>query len=208
MDETPLPEMDLPEIAPNPATGERDTPARGHNGARIRDLRRRKLLTLQGLADAAGISVGFLSQLERDLAAPSLGTLSRLAAALGVEVDFFIATPKNANVVTRNGERLRFSPADTGLSYERLTTSLPGGVLSSVIIILPTGYHTETSRDFGEEMLFVLHGEIEQRLGAEIYRLKTGDSLHFDGETPHSTRNIGTGTAQVLWTGTRPALFG
>jgi len=47
-------------------------------GGRIRELRRKAGLTLQALADEAGISVGFLSQVERNKATPSLGTLASL----------------------------------------------------------------------------------------------------------------------------------
>ncbi|WP_430512589.1 helix-turn-helix domain-containing protein [Pannonibacter phragmitetus] len=66
-------------------------------------------MTLQQLADQAGISVGFLSQVERGKATPSLGTLAAIADALGVEIDWFVATPKPANSITRSGERELFS---------------------------------------------------------------------------------------------------
>ena len=70
-------------------------------GGRIRDLRRKAGLTLQALADQAGISVGFLSQVERDKATPSLGNLASLAASLGIDVDVFIAISKPADSVIR-----------------------------------------------------------------------------------------------------------
>ena len=57
-------------------------------GGRIRELRRKAGLTLQTLADQAGISVGFLSQVERDKATPSLGHLGRRARAKAVSGAF------------------------------------------------------------------------------------------------------------------------
>ncbi|MCE3544130.1 helix-turn-helix transcriptional regulator, partial [Escherichia coli] len=59
----------------------------------IRARRRQLQLTLQEICDAAGISVGYLSQVERDHATPSLGTLAQIARSLDVGVDYFIATP-------------------------------------------------------------------------------------------------------------------
>jgi transcriptional regulator with XRE-family HTH domain len=177
-------------------------------GGRIRELRRKADLTLQALADEAGISVGFLSQVERNKATPSLGTLASLATALGVEVNWFIATPQPADAVTRAGERVRFAIADSSLNYERLDSTLPGGTLSSLIIHIPKGYASETTRHSGEEMIYVLDGHIRQTLGAATIELNPGDSLHFMGDTPHSFSNVGAGPARLLWTGTSPRLIG
>lgn len=177
-------------------------------GGRIRDLRRKAALTLQQLADQAGISVGFLSQVERDKATPSLGTLASLAGALGVEVDWFIATPRPADQVTRAGERPVFGLADSSLRYERLDTTLPGGTLSSLIIHIPIGYRSEVTAHTGEELIVVLDGTIRQTLGTAAMVLHPGDSLHFMGDTPHSFANIGPVPARLLWTGTSPRLIG
>lgn len=177
-------------------------------GGRIRDLRRKADLTLQALADEAGISVGFLSQVERDKATPSLGTLASLAAALGVDVDVFIATPKPGDSITRDGERPRFALADSSLSYERVTTTLPGGTLSSLIVHIPPGYASETTAHIGEELIVLLDGALRQTLGDTTFILHPGDSLHFMGDTPHAFANIGDGPARLLWTGTSPRLIG
>jgi len=177
-------------------------------GGRIRELRRKGGLTLQALADDAGISVGFLSQVERNKATPSLGTLASLATALGVEINWFIATPQPADAVTRAGERARFSLADSSLAYERLDTRLPGGSLSSLIIHIPEGYTSEVTRHTGEEMFFVLEGRIRQTLGDAVILLNPGDSFHFMGDTPHSFANDGAGSARLLWAGTSMRLFG
>ena len=177
-------------------------------GGRIRDLRRKAGLTLQSLADQAGISVGFLSQVERDKATPSLGTLASVAAALGVHVDVFIATPRPADSVTRSGERPQFALADSSLNYEQITTTLPGGTLSSLIIHLPVGYASEVTAHVGEELIVVLDGTVRQTLADTAFVLHPGDSLHFMGETPHSFANIGDVPARLLWTGTSPRLAG
>lgn len=177
-------------------------------GGRIREVRQKSGKTLQALADEAGISVGFLSQVERNKATPSLGTLAALAAALGGEINWFIATPQPADAVTREGERVRFSIADSSLGYERLDTRLPGGTLSSLIIHIPVGYASELTSHTGEEMIFVLEGRVRQTLGEAVILLNPGDSLHFMGDTPHSFANVGPGPAKLLWTGTTPRLIG
>jgi len=177
-------------------------------GGRIRELRRKAGLTLQALADEAGISVGFLSQVERDKATPSLGTLASLAAALGVEVDVFIVSPKPAGSVTRSGERPFFALADSSLRYERISTVLPGGTLSSLIVHVPVGYASEVTSHVGEELIVILAGTVRQTLGEATFILRAGDSMHYMGDTPHSFANAGEDPAQILWTGTSSRLRG
>src|SRR5690348_16325152 len=51
-------------------------------GAMLREHRRLLNLTLQEVANRAGITKGFLSEIERDKAVPSVATLMRLRDAL------------------------------------------------------------------------------------------------------------------------------
>lgn len=184
-----------------------DTARRSHDstlpyGDRIRHLRRKEGMTLQALADRAGISVGFLSQVERDLASPSLSTLSALATVLEVGVDHFIATPNLHDAVTRQSARARFSPGRYALTYEALTTNLPGGVVSSLIVHFPPYFRSETSNLPGEEIVMVLEGQLRHSTDGTAIDLATGDSLHFMGDRPHSFENAWDQPTRVLWAGT------
>lgn len=171
-------------------------------GALIRAERRRRHMTLQALGTAAGLSVGYLSQVERDHATPSLATLVQIARALGVTIDYFISTPNPADALTRSGERQRFSVDGSSVIYERLGAEFPGNILSSFILTVPPGYQSETVSHEGEEILYVLDGAITQRLDDEEMVIEAGDSLHFRGNRPHSWSNRTDRTAKLLWTGT------
>jgi transcriptional regulator with XRE-family HTH domain len=173
-------------------------------GALIRARRRRLHMTLQALCDAAGISVGYLSQVERDHATPSLGTLAQIARALDVGVDYFIATPSMEDGLTRAAERDRFSVDGSSIVYERIAADFTGNLLSSFILNVPPGYRSETVAHEGEEIIFVLEGSITQRLDDREMVLSSGDSLHFRGNHPHSWSNDTRKTVRLLWTGTLP----
>ncbi len=108
-------------------------------GGLIRARRRQVGMTLQALCDAAGISVGYLSQVERDLATPSLGTLAQIAQALDVGVDYFIATPSLEDGITRSGERQRFQVDGSSCVYERIAADFAGNTLSSFLMTVPAG---------------------------------------------------------------------
>lgn len=171
-------------------------------GALIRARRQQQRLTLQALGVKADLSVGYISQIERDHATPSLATLAQIARALGVSIDYFISSPTAQDALTRANERQRFSIDGSSIIYERLSTEFPGSILSSFIMTVPPGYESETVSHEGEEILCVIEGEISQRLGDEEMTMRAGDALHFRGNQPHSWANRTTRPARLLWTGT------
>ena len=175
-------------------------------GALIRKRRKQLNLTLQALCDDAGLSVGYLSQVERGHATPSLGTLAQIAQGLDAELDYFIAKPKPASSLSRAGARPRFSLNGSSMVYESVGAEFPGAELSSYILHVPPGYASETVSHEGEEIIFVLDGEITQMLDGERFVLQCGDSLHYSGSTPHSWSNTTDTTARILWTGTLAVL--
>lgn len=175
-------------------------------GAAIRKRRKQMQMTLQALGDRAGVSVGYLSQVERDNATPTLGTLAQIAAGLDVGLDYFISTSRPTDGLTRAATRPQFSLPSSALTYETLAADFPGAEMSSYILNVPPGYMSETVSHEGEEMVFVLDGEIEQRLDGQAFRMTAGDCLHYSGQTPHSWSNPTGQAARILWAGTLSVL--
>ena len=173
-------------------------------GALIRARRLKLKLTLQAVSDAAGISPGYLSLIERDLATPSLGTLTQLAVQLEVSLDSLVAIPGTGKALTRAGERETFTIHHSSVVYERITADFAGHELSSFILTIPPGYASEIVCHEGEEIVFVLEGSITEIHDGEAMVLGAGDSLHFRGNVPHSWSNHTGAQARVLWTGTLP----
>jgi transcriptional regulator with XRE-family HTH domain len=170
-------------------------------GQRIRKRRLQMSMTLQDLSRACGVSASYLSQVERDTAVPTLGTLAEIAAALDVGIDHFIATPRQVDSVTRADERPRFSVAGNSVVYERIGADFASHELSSFLLNIPPRYRSETVQHSGEEIIFVLEGEILQMVDGQSFLLRTGDSMHYLGQQPHSYSNPGDGPARLLWMG-------
>ncbi|MHA7773384.1 cupin domain-containing protein [Roseibium sp. M-1] len=171
-------------------------------GALIRARRRQLGFTLQQLSDASNLSVGYLSQVERDHATPTLGSLAGIARALGVGLDYFVAQPRAQDALTRSETRPHFSISGSSVSYERLGAEFPGNQLSSFILTVPPGYASETVSHEGEELIYILEGSITQFLDGQAMIMKAGDSLHYRGNTPHAWSNPNEAPAKILWTGT------
>ena len=158
-------------------------------------------MTLQDLSKACGVSVSHISQVERDNAAPTLGTLADIAAALDVSLDYFVATPRQSDSVTRAGERPRFSISENSIIYEQIGAEFPGHELTSFVMNVPPDYRSEIVQHAGEELIFVLEGEIMLVVDGQQFRLREGDSMHYLGQHPHSWSNPGAQMARLLWTG-------
>jgi len=175
-------------------------------GPLIRKRRKQLGLTLQALCDTASVSVGYLSQVERDNATPSLGTLAQIAAALDVSLEYFISSPRPTDSLTRAKTRPQFSLNGSSIKYENLATDFPGADLSSYILHVPAGYVSEVVSHEGEEIIYILEGEIEQTLAGQVILMKAGDSLHYSGLRPHSWTNPTDKPVRILWTGTLAVL--
>jgi quercetin dioxygenase-like cupin family protein len=159
---------------------------------------------MQQLADEAGISVGYVSQVERDLATPSLTTLAGIARSLDVGIDYFIATPEPGSALSRAAGRPSFSISGSSIHYERIGTDFAGNVLSSFILTVPPGYRSEMVSHEGEEIIYVLEGELTVKVEAEEIVLGPGDGFHFRGNRSHAWWNRSARPMRLLWTGTVP----
>jgi transcriptional regulator with XRE-family HTH domain len=176
-------------------------------GRKIRDLRLRRGLTVQKLADATGLSKGFISQVENDHTSPSLATLCDLATALRTSMAYLVVEDDPALHVARAAERPQL-PADGNASRSELLSALPKRNLELLMLELPAGRPPGEQRHShpGEECFLCLEGRVRLRHGEQELLLETGDSCHFDGRVPHSTENLGSAAARVLIAMT-PATF-
>ncbi|MDE0530041.1 MAG: XRE family transcriptional regulator [Albidovulum sp.] len=161
--------------------------------------RRRALgLTLQEVAAATNLSVGFISQVERDLTSPSLASLAAISLVLQTHVSEFLVMPGARSPVTRPDERNQQALIEGGQVYERISSAFPGHLLNAVIIHEAPGYRSELSRHEGEELYYILEGSTTIELEGERIILRAGDSMHFESGRSHSSWNHTRETTRIL----------
>jgi transcriptional regulator with XRE-family HTH domain len=168
--------------------------------ARLRRRRRQLGLTLKEVASGAGLSVGFISQIERGIATPSLSSLASVAHVLGSDVSGFLAQPRGEKPLTRHDQREVYTLGDKSMSYERLSAAFPGNVLRSVLIHESPGHRSEPISHEGEEIFYILDGAITVEVDGEPTVLEAGDSIHFPSNLRHSTWNHTDRTTTILHT--------
>jgi DNA-binding transcriptional MerR regulator/mannose-6-phosphate isomerase-like protein (cupin superfamily) len=182
-------------------TTSRDSRA-GALGLRLRQLREKRKLSLSQVAKAVGISVGFLSALERSQMSASVGTLSKLARFYRTNIlQFFGAAESNSPLVVP--EKRKILEAGPGVRMELLAWG--NTVMEPHLFrIAPNAGSGDSYRHDGEEFLYVLRGTLRIALDGEQYELKPGDSFYFESSTPHNWSNPGKNETWVLWVNTPP----
>ncbi|MGD0570994.1 MAG: cupin domain-containing protein [Candidatus Sulfotelmatobacter sp.] len=174
----------------------------GAIGSHLRRLRAKRRLSLARVAQAVGISVGFLSALERSQMSGSVGTLRKLARFYKTNIlDFFDATGPSSRQV--QPEQRKVLEAGPGVRMELLAWG--NTVMEPHLFrVAPDAGSGESYTHEGEEFLYVLRGELAITLQKEEYRLKAGDSFYFESATPHHWKNPGRAETWVLWVNTPP----
>lgn len=164
---------------------------------------------LKHLSQASGLSVGYLSQLERNLATPSIRALSDVARALEVGINWFFPDPETeaspeAETVVRGAKRraLKFA---SGIKDELLSPSLSGALEMLLCTFEPGATSGEKLYEHeGEEAGYVAEGQLELTIEEQVLYLQAGDSFQFDSRRPHRYRNPGPGRTVVVWAMTPP----
>jgi DNA-binding transcriptional MerR regulator/quercetin dioxygenase-like cupin family protein len=177
----------------------------GHTGAiasHLRRLRAKRGLSLAHVANAVGISVGFLSAMERSQMSGSVGTLRKLARFYKTNIlDFFDARGASGRRV-RPADR-KVLEAGTGVRMELLAWG--NTVMEPHLFrIAPQAGSGDSYTHEGEEFIYVLRGDLEISLDSEHYLLKPGDSFYFESSTAHRWKNPGRKETVVLWVNTPP----
>jgi transcriptional regulator with XRE-family HTH domain len=172
-------------------------------GQRFRRLRTRRGLSLAQVARATGVSVGFLSALERGQMRSSIATLRRIARFYRTNIlSFFEAAEENPRLV-RPAQR-KILETTPGVRMELLAWGHTA-MEPHLFRVRPGGGSGESYAHEGEEFLHVLRGDFEIWLkSGEHYRLKPGDSLYFESSTPHRWKNPGRSETWLLWINTPP----
>lgn len=175
-------------------------------GVILRRLRHDKGWSLQELAQESGVSVGMISQIERDLANPSVRVLTAIRRALGAPVSAVFRDvsvvrdddPKEPDFVRRADQRPVLELGT--LRKELLTSSGHHNLQIMILHINPGGHSGNTALSYpAEKGGMVLSGELLLTVDGKEARLREGDSFVFDSALEHSFSNPTDTVVQVIW---------
>jgi len=175
-------------------------------GERIRNLRQLSNLTQEELAERAGLTKGFISQVERDLTSISLDSLIQILEALDEDIsEFFRDSTGEEKIVYREDDRVAIEKE----KIQRFELLVPGSTnrrLEPILLTLRKGQVTPKERPHeGEEFGYVLRGRVTLRFGKEVLKLKTGECFYLSAEKEHWLQNTSSKEAIILWISSPPS---
>ena len=177
-------------------------------GEQLRELRQVKNLTLRQVSEKAGISVSYLSQLERNQSRLPIGVLKKISDALGVHMNWFFQRTGDGDaterdVVVRAANRRRMSFTGLGITEELLSPNL-SGPLELLVSTIEAGADSEDYSHDGAEAGLVLSGTLDLWVAGRYFRLLEGDSFSFRSTEVHRCANPTESPTKVLWVITPP----
>lgn len=188
----------------------------GSVGARLREERTKKRLSLRSVAQALGVSASLISQVETGKTQPSVSTLFALVNHLGLSLDDLLgvtvpasgrpavepspATPSRAKI-----QQAADNPVlemENGVRWERLASGI-GGPADALLVTYEPGASSSIEgklmRHSGVEFAYILEGHLTLQLEFDVHILGPGDSLQFDSVLPHLYSNQGSTIAKGVW---------
>ena len=172
-------------------------------GAKLKDMRQRKDLTQEELADRCELTKGYISQLENDLTSPSIATLIDLLNALGSNLSDFFHEETEEKVVFSEAEYVE--KQSDGMLLSWVIPNAQKNMMEPVLVELEPA--AQTQLDFpheGEEFGYVLSGKIAVVLSDKQHPVKKGESFYFTADKEHYIVNKGKSKARFLWISTPP----
>ena len=187
-------------------------------GSRIREMRKRRGLTLKEVAEATGYTIGHISQIERDLKSPSLVALRKIAACLNCSEVWLIMDDSELSAksseegkkskesyLMRKENRIPMQIPEIDVSYSIFTPSkLPNAqeaqMTGLIVRLKPNTWVTEKMISHGnyDESLLLLKGELELRIDNSTYMIYEGDSFYIPKNCLHNYLNTSDEEATII----------
>jgi transcriptional regulator with XRE-family HTH domain len=170
--------------------------------ADLRALRKARGVTLADLAQRLGRSVGWLSQVERDLSQPSVTDLREIAAALDVPLSLLLAESgapaREAGYIVRGDARRPIGKGKPGLTEELLSPDLTDDFEMVHSTFAPHSRAPDIITRPTQEVGYILSGRLDLTIAGTDFTVGGGDSFRIRGE-PFIWRNPYDSPAAAIW---------
>lgn len=163
---------------------------------KIREYRKRKNLTMKELSGLTGLSISYISQVERGEVDPSLSSLRKIAAVFQVPLYLLLDDcTVMGNLTLRQNQQITKYSEDGKITY-RFLTPLPSPEYSpeSMLIAFEVAPHAQDVEipvtHHSEEMILILEGSLTVQIGDTEIALNPWDTTVIQKDLPHICKNL------------------
>ena len=182
----------------------------------IKETRKNKGITLKEMSRRSGVSVNYLSQIERGASNPSIGIIKKICDVL--EIPFSALGHRTSNDYTneavgsgpkigvvRKNMRRTILPPQSKVRQFLLTPDCQRKLTVLLTEMAPGEEHDEAWHRYeGEGFALVLEGSYEATVDDKVFILEEGDSICFPSNIPHKFKAVSNQTARAIWVMTPP----
>lgn len=173
-------------------------------GAKVKALRTGKSYTLKQLSEETGLSVGFLSQMERGISSIAIDSLAKIAEALNVPLtNFFDGNAPTSKDPVMHSFNLQCTKSTSEIiQYMLSNNTAEYDILPRLFHLMPLVDGDEAEvvmlTHIGEEFIYILEGIVTVYLGEREYTLYPGDSIQIHSNERHNWLNRTNKVAKLL----------
>jgi transcriptional regulator with XRE-family HTH domain len=166
---------------------------------KIKELRLKNELTLVQLAEKTGLSVSFLSQIERGSTNLAITSLKKIADAFDIKMNYFFDDEENNSYLVPVTEQKKLKIEGIEEELTRLNGFFTGRELEPFHAkVLPQTISDNKFTHKGEEFYYVISGEILFIVDDQSYIVRQGESIHFPSYLPHNFENKTDETVEMI----------
>jgi quercetin dioxygenase-like cupin family protein len=161
------------------------------------------------LAEISRVSAAAIHKIEQSGMTPTITTLLKVAGALGRPVSYFVdeeEVSSDPTAFTPADEQAQILTSHTGIDLAGITGAYGRFLLAGAVATVAAGASSGEAplEHPGEELVYVLEGQLEFVVNDHTFVLSHGDALHFRTVQQHAWRNAGKHKAVALWMALRP----
>jgi transcriptional regulator with XRE-family HTH domain len=175
--------------------------------AQIKEIRKEKKITLKEMSEKTGLSISFLSQMERGISTITLVSLKKITDVLQVSMkDLFDEAEEDISFIKKSDAH-HLHGLSYFAEYHMLSGKFPGRKLECLKMKLnPKSYDCEETSHSGEEFYYILKGCVTVLVDNKRYVLNEGETIHFPSNHSHKAYNDEDQEAEMLCV-TYPTIF-
>jgi len=174
-------------------------------GKKLKSIRLKSDMTIQELASKSKVSSNMISRVERGLTTPSVEILMKLAEVFDKSINYFVEEVSTTHEIVFSSPGQRDTTVyddEKNMHTESFTSGLRDPQFMSFLCTVPKGGTSGQKHMHhpGDELIFLVEGQLKVTIAGEVYSLTTGDSLSFKSHLPHRWDNVGDSDARIIWT--------